>query len=1454
MKRSRSTSSSVVFLLAALVVVWSALGVLSTTALAQNPVPFVNQPLVPDATSPGGPEFTLTVNGTGFVSGSVVNWNGSALATQFVSGSQLTATVPATNIATATTASVTVVNSAPGGGTSNVAFFTATRATSAVLFGPGHSLPSSSPTSVVAGDFNGDGKLDLAVASFSAGTISFLYGNGDSTFQSPVEIYVGFAPEPGPATGPTLLFTGDFDDDGKTDLVTYMPSARDTTPELLLLLDGGYSFSSTPEDYDVAWEPIAVGDFNGDGMLDLALGVPNFVSVCLGTGNTFQWFKCQRPPSSAGGIAEPRYFAVGDFNGDGMLDLVVINDGSPGTVSVLLGDGAGGLTTKDNYVTGDHPSSLVTGDFNADGKLDLAVTTCGADPNCGSPGTVSVLLGDGGGNFTLVSSPAVGLSPASVAVGDFNGDGKLDLAVGNNGSDTVSILLGDGKGSFTLAFSAATGSHPDSLAVGDFNRDGRLDLVVANSASDSVSVLPQPTLVVGPNATLLPTNLTFPSRPVQTTSPAQTITLANYGSATLTVIDIAASGDFAETNTCGGLVAAGASCTVSVTFTPTVTGTRTGSIMITDDATDSPQVLPLTGTGITGAVPLINLPLVPDAGAPGGPDFTLTVNGTGFVADSVVNWNGSALATQFVSGSQLTATVPAADIATASTASVTVVNPLPGGGASNVAFFTVASNAGNSVSFVLAGSPSVGAWDVAVGDFNGDGKLDLAVGGGGAAVLLGDGTGNFTVASSAVAYNSYSVAVGDFNGDGNLDLAFPTGYSSSQCSVTILLGDGRGNLLAAASPVTGFGSDSVAVGDFNQDGALDLAVANACGSQQVHYDCFSGYQGTISILLGDGTGNFTLASSPQAGYTPGSAVVGDFNGDGKLDLAVVNSGDPGTVSVLLGDGGGNFAPASVAYTGGYPGFIAVGDFDGDGIPDLATANTDGTVSILRGDGMGNFTLASSAAAGSSGPVVAADFNGDGKLDLAVNNFRDYYGNTVSILLGDGSGNLTLASTIATGSNRGSFGVGDFNGDGKLDLAVTDYYGGTVSILLQVSSGSAVALSPTSLSFGTQLVSATSSSRAVKLTNTGSVPVVITGVTTSGDFAQTSTCGGSVPAGASCTINVTFTPTAAGTWTGAVTITDNAPGSPHVVSLTGTGMGPAVSFSASSLSFGYHMVGTAFGSQTVTLTNTGNAALSITSMATPAGFTQTNTCGASVEAGASCSIQVTFTPTAAGAVSANLTMTDNAPGSPHTMSLTGIGTATPVVLSPQYPTPLEFGSLAVGSSATLPVLVANAIDKPLTLRRLIVSPRTTFSQANNCGASLAPSLSCTIAVTFAPTTAGARHGIAIIIDNSRPRPVHLLRLSGQAVATAATAATGDALRPAESSPASGSPAPGLAAPVEASPTGRAPTARSNSGQRALNLQRPAATCTSDDAKEPKDDADLDSWASKLEKACEDSGPQ
>jgi hypothetical protein len=214
--------------------------------------------------------------------------------------------------------------------------------------------------------------------------------------------------------------------------------------------------------------------------------------------------------------------------------------------------------------------------------------------------------------------------------------------------------------------------------------------------------------------------------------------------------------------------------------------------------------------------------------------------------------------------------------------------------------------------------------------------------------------------------------------------------------------------------------------------------------------------------------------------------------------------------------------------------------------------------------------------------------------------------------------------------------------------------------------STATISPASLTFTGQTVGTSSTAQAVTLTNTGATALSFSGITitgtNSGDFTQTNNCGTSLAANSTCTINVTFAPTAGGSRSATLTITDNAPGSPQAVSLAGTGLAPAVTLSPQSLSFANQLIGTSSTANPVTLSNTGNASLSLTSIAitgTNIGdFSQTNTCGTSLAAGANCTISVTFTPTTQGTRGATLAITDNAPGGPQTVSLSGAGVPPP----------------------------------------------------------------------------------------------------------------------------------------------------------------------------------------------------
>ncbi len=351
------------------------------------------------------------------------------------------------------------------------------------------------------------------------------------------------------------------------------------------------------------------------------------------------------------------------------------------------------------------------------------------------------------------------------------------------------------------------------------------------------------------------------------------------------------------------------------------------------------------------------------------------------------------------------------------------------------------------------GSPPAtgsGPSSLAAADFHGDGRRDLAVTdyyADDVTILLGDGAGGFApAADSPVGAGSgpAAVAAADFNGDGKIDLAVANNGSSD---VTILMGNGAGGFApTAGSPVgVGAGPFGIAAADLNLDGKADLATANSGSSD-------------VTILMGNGAGGFAPAAGSPVGVGAGpfGIAVADLNLDGKADIATANNGSD-DVTILLGNGAGGFAAAagSPVAAGSGPLSITVADFNGDGKPDLATANSGSDdVTILIGNGTGGFapSAGSPAGAGSSpSAVVMADFNHDGRPDLAVAN---NVGDSVTVLLGDGSGSFVQppGSPFGTGSGPYPLAAADFNLDGSPDLAAADLFSDTITILLGAPGG------------------------------------------------------------------------------------------------------------------------------------------------------------------------------------------------------------------------------------------------------------------------------------------------------------------------------------------------------------------------------------------------------------------
>ena len=715
-------------------------------------------------------------------------------------------------------------------------------------------------------------------------------------------------------------------------------------------------------------------------------------------------------PTDGGSI----FVATGDFNADGVPDLVTANDGgntNANTVSVLLGNGDGTFQAPIVSTTGTNPTGIVVGDFNGDGIADVATVDNTQESQCANNGAVSVLLGNGDGTFHPHVEYCVGFAPDSITAADFNKDGKLDLAVADGGGSEMSVLLGNGDGTFQQQTTYATGMGPGAITSGDFNNDGNVDLALMDDCSTGTCV----TVFLGKG------DGTFQTA-INSNAPFSGVLAAgdlNHDGN----LDLVAAGGYMPGEVAVFLGEGNGSFQAAVEYT---IGNDAVGVTLADFNGDGnldiatasyfdpwESILLGNGDGTFGT------PMNFGAGEGPGPNIAADFNGDGKMdlanttfgstQGNVAVLLGNGDGTLQARGDYLTAAVPIS---------------------------------------------------VALGDFTGNGIADIVTADGGSkgsdnvSVLLNNGHGALGPHTEfEVGGLPASAAVGDFNGDGNSDVVTANPGANT---VSLLLGNGNGTFQTHVDFDTGIGPVAVVTGDFNGDGKLDVATADAG-------------QGTVSILLGNGNGTFQNHVEYLAGSGPIAMIAADLNGDGKLDLAVVNEG-VNTVSVLFGNGDGSFqAPASYPIDyGSYS--IAVADFNGDGKPDLAVATECGTdplceggfggVSILLNNGNGTFQPQVFYAVGGIFNVAVGDFNGDGIADIACIGGLGFY-----VLLGNGNGTFQLPAPYDVGTSPVALVVGDvMGGGGGMADVVTANCGtcnqstsNTVSVLINLA-GTETALS------------------------------------------------------------------------------------------------------------------------------------------------------------------------------------------------------------------------------------------------------------------------------------------------------------------------------------------------------------------------------------------------------------
>jgi len=929
--------------------------------------------------------------------------------------------------------------------------------------------------------------------------------------------------------------------------------------------------------------------------------------------------------------------------------------------------------------------------FSASGVCSVAGTAVTITSGSGTCSVTATKASDG--NFAAQTSAAATVAAALITQ-TINFAALPSVVV--YPAAPIALSATGGASGQPIVFSVVSG--PASISGSTLTLTGAGTVVVAANQAGSGGYAPaaQVTQSLLSSSVTLATNvsaLSFGAQTLGVTSPAQTVIVNNPSAFAAPLTSAIASGDFTATLNCPSIPADG-NCSVGVTFTPTATGARTGTLTVITPYSPTPTTVALTGTGAAAGIATspANLVFGSQLLETTSTGLALGIQNTGTAALAISN---VATTGDFITTGNC-ATIPAG---TNCTLTVTFT---PSATGSRTGTVTLTDNAGGGTAtqtIQLSGSGTEAGTALSTSSETFPGTLVGATSPALTATLTNSGTSSLTAIALSVQ--------GDFAQSNTCGATLAAGAS---CNISItysptIAGAETGSLNTSDS----LGTQSIVL---NGTGLTPGASLNASqllfGGQLV--GATSQAQTVVFTNTGSGAATFSSIALP-ANFTDTTNCAGSIAAGASCSINVF------------------FTPST---TGALSGNLTLTDTAGTQTVSLAGVGVSAVLSITP-----SFELFGSQQQGtvSQAQSLQVANNGSNAITLGsvavTNNFVESDSCSGSTLAA--GGNCSIAVGFAP-SAAGTI-------SGSLTVASADNTVSTVAALQGQGAGAGVSIQPALVSFGSQTVGIASGAQVVTVWNTGSTAFSIGAVKASGDFSETDTCAGqTIAAGANCVFSITMTPTTQGTRTGTIQFVESIDGL-QIVSLSGVGQAPGIGLSTNVLAFGSLSIvapaqaGTAAGtSQSVVVTNSGEGVLSFSSIQTVGDFRETDTCGVPIAAAATCNLTVTFVPTALGHRTGTLILTSNA-GGQQVVSLAGDGSPVGLILTPPI---LNFGLQTVGvNSAPLTAVLSNNTGHAIT--QMAVSASGEYAETDNCGVTLANASSCTLEITVLPTTSGAITG-------------------------------------------------------------------------------------------------------------------